>query len=92
MDLMREVKIQPPRFPILNHWTIKPLKKGEDKDFLSQQISRPVYWVRCVEKLLQDGVTRFVEVGQEDTLAKLIRWINRDVEVFSAGNGLRESV
>jgi len=87
-NLLRDIKVQPPKFPILNHWTIRPLKKEEIKDFLSQEIGRPVYWVRCVEKLIQEGVDQFVEVGNESTLTKLIRWINREVEAFSAGDRL----
>ena len=87
-NLLKDIKVQPPKFPILNHWTIKPLRKEEIKDFLSQEIGRPVYWVRCVEKLIQEGVDQFVEVGNESTLTKLIRWINREVEAFSAGDRL----
>lgn len=92
VTLLKDIKIQPPKFPVLNHWTIKPLKKEEIKDFLSQEIGRPVYWVRCVEKLIQEKVNRFIEVGHESSLAKLIRWINRDVETFSTGDRLVERV
>jgi malonyl CoA-acyl carrier protein transacylase len=56
LSLLKDIKIQSPKFPVLNHWTIKPLKKEEIKDFLSQEIGRPVYWVRCVERLIQEGV------------------------------------
>ncbi len=84
MAILRDIKIKAPDVPVLNHWTIKPLKKEEIKDFLSQEISRPVYWVRCVEKLLAQGFTQFVEVGQEATLTKLMRWIDREAEAFSA--------
>ena len=89
-DLLKEVNVQSPKFPIINHWTIQPLKKEEIKDFLSREIGRPVYWARCVERMLQEGVTQAVEIGHEATLTKLIRWMNRDVEAFSAGDGLRE--
>jgi [acyl-carrier-protein] S-malonyltransferase len=88
LHLMRDIKVRPPRFPILNHWTVKPLEEEEVKDFLSQEIGRPVYWARCVEKMAQEGVTQFIEVGHEATLTKLIRWINRDVEAFCAGDRL----
>jgi len=89
LKLLKEIEIRAPRFPILNHWTIQTLKKEEIKDFLSQEIARPVYWVQCVEKLIQEGIRQFIEVGQESTLTKLIRWIDREAEVFSAGDGLR---
>ena len=88
MEILQDIKIQPLKVPILNHWTIKPLKKEEVKDFLSQEIGRPVYWIRCVEKLLQEGVTQFIEVGHETTLTKLMRWIDREAEAFSAGDRL----
>jgi [acyl-carrier-protein] S-malonyltransferase len=92
MELLKDIKIRPLKFPILNHWTIKPLKREEIKDFLSQEISRPVYWVRCVEKLIQDGFTQFIEVGHEATLTKLMRWFDREVEAFSTGDRLWEKV
>jgi malonyl CoA-acyl carrier protein transacylase len=91
-NFLKDIKVQPPQFPILNHWTIQPLKKEEIKDFLSEEIGRPVYWIRCVEKLIQEGVDQFVEVGNESTLTKLIRWINRGIEAFSTGDRLWEGV
>ncbi|HUL29248.1 MAG TPA: ACP S-malonyltransferase [Thermodesulfobacteriota bacterium] len=90
MTILQDIKIQPPRVPILNHWTIKPLKREETKDFLSQEIGRPVYWIRCVEKLLQEGFTQFIEVGHEATLTKLMRWVDREADAFSAGDRLAE--
>ena len=86
--ILREIEIRTPKFPILNHWTVMPLKREEIKDFLSQEIGQPVYWDRCVKKLIHEGVTQFIEVGQEATLTKLIRWIHRDAEAFSAGEHL----
>jgi malonyl CoA-acyl carrier protein transacylase len=88
MGILQDIKIQPIKVPVLNHWTVKPLKREEVKDFLSQEIGRPVYWVRCVEKLLQEGFTQFIEVGHETTLTKLMRWIDREAEVFSAADRL----
>jgi malonyl CoA-acyl carrier protein transacylase len=88
IEILKDIKIQPLKIPILNHWTIKLLKREEIKDFLSQEVGRPVYWIRCVEKLLQEGFSQFIEVGHEATLTKLMRWIDREVEAFSAGDHL----
>jgi len=84
--ILQDIEIQRPKVPILNHWTITPLRREEIKDFLSQEIGRPVYWIRCVEKLIQEGFTQFIEVGHETTLTKLMRWVDRGVEAFSAGD------
>jgi [acyl-carrier-protein] S-malonyltransferase len=88
IEILQDIKIQPLKVPILNHWTIKPLRREEVKDFLSQEIGRPVYWIRCVENLLQEGFIQFIEVGHEATLTKLMRWIDRETEAFSAGDHL----
>ncbi|PIV20530.1 MAG: hypothetical protein COZ69_09030 [Deltaproteobacteria bacterium CG_4_8_14_3_um_filter_45_9] len=88
IEILQDIKIQPLKVPILNHWTIKPLRREEIKDFISQEIGRPVYWIRCVEKLLEEGFTQFIEVGYEASLTKLMRWIDREVEAFSAGDRL----
>lgn len=87
-NILKEIKVRQPKIPVLNHLTIRPLEKEEIKDFLSEEISRPVYWDRCVEELVQKGFNQFVEVGQEATLTKLIRWIHRGVEAFSTGDRL----
>jgi malonyl CoA-acyl carrier protein transacylase len=79
-NILKDIEICQPKFPLLNHWTVKLLKREEIKDFLCLEIGQPVYWDRCVE--------RFIEVGQEATLAKLIRWIHRGAETFSAGESL----
>lgn len=84
--VLQDIEIRSPKIPVLNHWTITPLRREEIKDFLSQEISRPVYWIRCVEKLIQEGFTHFIEVGHETTLTKLMRWIHREAEAFSAGD------
>ncbi len=86
--ILQDIEIQRPKVPILNHWTITSLRREEIKDFLSQEIGRPVYWIRCVEKLVQEGFTPIIEVGHETTLTKLMRWIDREVEAFSAGDRL----
>ncbi len=90
MAILQDIKVQALDVPVLNHWTIKPLRREEIKDFLSQEIARPVYWVRCVEKLLGEGFTQFIEVGHEATLTKLMRWIDREVEAFSAGDPVKD--
>jgi len=87
-EILQNIKIQSLKVPVLNHWTITPLRREEIKDFLSQEIGRPVYWIRCVEKLIQEGFTQFIEVGHETTLTKLMRWIDREAEAFSAGDRL----
>ncbi len=88
-DLLKDIEIRSPKLPVLNHLTVRPLRREEIKDFLAEEIGQPVYWDRCVEKLIQEGINQFIEVGQGATLTKLIRWIDREVEAFSAGDWVK---
>lgn len=53
------------------------------RDGLVAQIASPVQWVATIERLVADGVGRFVELGPGALLAGLIRDIDKSVEVFS---------
>jgi [acyl-carrier-protein] S-malonyltransferase len=77
-------EIHPPRTPIMSHWSGKPLgDPGEIREFLVEELCRPVDWEGCVQHLLSQGVTCFIEMGPDNTLTKLIRWIDRDVKALS---------
>ncbi len=53
---------------------------------LVRQIVSPVRWRQAVERLIADGVTRFVEVGNGKVLCGLIRRIDSDMEAKGTGN------
>lgn len=78
--------IHPPRTLLVSHWSGQPLRDADEiRDFLVEELCRPVDWEGCVQYLLSQGVMCFVEMGPTDTLTKLIRWINRDVKALSYG-------
>jgi malonyl CoA-acyl carrier protein transacylase len=87
-EILKPIKVCSPKFPILNHWRVQPLRKEDIKDFLAQEIGQPVYWAQCVERLIQEKATQFIEVGHEAGLTKLIRWIDREVDAFCSGDRL----
>lgn len=81
-----DITIHPPRTPVVSHWCGRPLRDPEEiRDFLVEELCRPVDWEGCVQYLLSQGVTCFIEMGPTDTLTKLIRWIDRDVKALSYG-------
>jgi [acyl-carrier-protein] S-malonyltransferase len=78
--------IHSPQIPLVSHWSGKPLSDPDEiKEFLVEELCRPVDWEGCVQYLLTQGVTCFIEMGPQDTLTKLIRWIDRDVQALSYG-------
>ena len=49
------------------------------RDWLQRQVTEPVLWQRCIERMIADGVERFVEIGPGRVLTGLLRKINRKV-------------
>jgi [acyl-carrier-protein] S-malonyltransferase len=83
-SFMANFAIQSPHIPLMSHWGGKPLRNPDEiREFLVQELCRPVDWEGCIQYLLSQGVTCFIEMGPQDTLSKLIRWINRDVQALS---------
>lgn len=50
---------------------------GAIRDSLRQQITQPVLWQRCIERMIGYGADRFVEVGPGRVLTGMMRKIDR---------------
>ncbi len=48
---------------------------------LEHQVTLPVLWQRCMEQMIDDGVTSFVEIGPGRVLSGLMRKINRKMPI-----------
>ncbi len=53
------------------------------RELLEKQISSPVKWQQSVERMIEDGVDIFVEIGPGKTLSSFVKKINRDVTVVN---------
>lgn len=71
-------------YPVVSNLDAAPCSDGSlQREKLARQIISPVRWVACVEFMLENGVTRFIEFGPQKVLSGMIKNIARDVEVFS---------
>ncbi|MCP4248748.1 MAG: ACP S-malonyltransferase, partial [bacterium] len=52
---------------------------------LQQQVTRPVLWTRCIERMLTEGYDRFIEVGPGRVLTGLMRKIDRRAAAANVG-------
>jgi [acyl-carrier-protein] S-malonyltransferase len=53
------------------------------RDALLRQVASPVRWSESVKLLLDEGVTRFIEVGPGKVLSGLVRQINRQCQMLN---------
>lgn len=53
------------------------------KELLKQQVYSSVKWQQSVERMIEDGVDTFIEVGPGKTLTGFLRKINRNVKGIS---------
>lgn len=79
-----QVTIRDLKIPVIanvdakNHQDAGAIRKS-----LREQITHPVLWQKSVERMIADGVQRFVEVGPGRVLTGLMRKINRKVEAIN---------
>ena len=58
----------------------------ETKDLLARQISSSVLWQQSVEKMIQEGVDTFVEIGPGKTLAGFMKKIAPEMKTYNIQN------
>ena len=76
-----------PQVPVVNNVDAEAVRTGEQcREALVRQVSAPVRWQQCVEKLAGEGVTTFVEVGPGTVLSGLVRKTIRSARVLSVGS------
>jgi len=56
------------------------------KHGLIKQLTTPILWQKCMEKLLADRVEQFYEIGPGRVLTGLMRRINRKIKVINISN------
>jgi [acyl-carrier-protein] S-malonyltransferase len=73
-----------PQFPIACNVDARLItRRSEARDCLVRQVTAPVRWVECVQLLITQGVSRFIEVGPGKVLTGLMRQIDRSQSTFN---------
>ncbi|MHC4292676.1 MAG: ACP S-malonyltransferase [Planctomycetota bacterium] len=57
------------------------LSPDEVKDGLCKQLTCPILWQKCMERLISEGVEDFYEIGPGRVLTGLMKRINRKIKV-----------
>jgi [acyl-carrier-protein] S-malonyltransferase len=79
--------VQPPETTVVGNISARPLLGVDDiRAELAGQLTWPVRWTDSVQWMVEQGVTRFVEIGPGDVLGKLVARIVSGVQVLSVGD------
>jgi [acyl-carrier-protein] S-malonyltransferase len=85
-EAMEDVAWSDPHVPIASNAVGRLVSKADEiREALVAQIASPVRWVDCVRALVAAGSTTFLELGPGRVLAGLVRQIEPEVDVVSAG-------
>ena len=77
-----ETEFRKPKCPIYQNFTGKPEQDpSKIKINLLKQLTGAVLWNQSINKMINDGVKEFYEVGPGNTLQGLIRKIDRNIAV-----------
>lgn len=75
------------RIPLISNVTADPITDAfEIRALLARQVSAPVEWVACVERLAGEGVDTFVECGPGAALTGMVKRIVTGARLHAAGD------
>jgi len=76
---LESIVFNDPVVPIAANVDARLIARGPDsRDCLIRQVTGPVRWVECIEILIAQGATHFIEVGPGKVLSGLMRQIDRN--------------
>lgn len=77
--MLQSTDFADPSMPVVTNIDAAPVTAGAPaRDALVRQVDGPVRWVASIERLREDGVEHFVEVGAGNVLTGLGRRIDRE--------------
>lgn len=81
---LEEINFAPITIPIVSNVTAEYYtSQNEIKNLLIQQVSSPVLWEDSIVKMINDGITTFVEVGPGKALSGFIKRISKEVNILN---------
>jgi [acyl-carrier-protein] S-malonyltransferase len=84
---LARTEVAAPAFPIVANVDGEPnADPGRVADLLVRQIDGPVQWVKIIERIAAEGVTKALEIGPGKVLAGLVKRIDRRVRVLNVSD------
>ncbi|MCI9070539.1 ACP S-malonyltransferase [Clostridium sp.] len=79
---LKDINFNDPKTKIITNVTADFIKdKCEIKDLLVTQVKSPVRWSETIEKMINEGIDTFIEIGPLKTLSSFVREISREKNI-----------
>lgn len=89
---LNEVYFSKPSIPFVANVTGNYMQDSKEiKESLALQLTSSIQWEASVSKMVEDGITTFVEFGPGKVLSGLVKKINKDVKAFSSEDWLKNN-
>jgi [acyl-carrier-protein] S-malonyltransferase len=83
-EVLAAIPLQNFKQPVVTNVEAEPNSDPDRvRDLLVKQVCAPVLWAGSVQKMIDLGVSRFIEIGPGKVLSGLIKRISRDVETLN---------
>jgi [acyl-carrier-protein] S-malonyltransferase len=81
---LESIAFNDPIVPVAANVDARLITRGPDsRDCLIRQVTGPVRWVECIQLLIAQGATDFIEVGPGKVLSGLMRQIDRNQKTLN---------
>jgi len=94
-EMLQRTTFHSPKVPVLANVNCQYHTDAANiRLWLTEQLTQPVRWQASMERLIAEGVERFIEIGPGRVLAGLMRKISRGTPVvnISTAEGLQQAV
>ncbi|MEW6623296.1 MAG: ACP S-malonyltransferase [Bacillota bacterium] len=84
---LEKITIKKPKFPVVANLTAEVADAPQViMNNLKMQIYNPVLWDMSMRRIIDAGISTFIEVGPSNVLAYLMKKIDKNIKVFNVGN------
>ena len=83
-EVLDQIHFHELELPYVKNVTAEPITDiCKTKELLKEQVAASVRWQQSMERMIEDGVDTFIEIGPGKTLAGFLKKINRTVTVMN---------
>lgn len=84
-EVLDQIHFHELELPYVTNVTAEPITDiCKTKELLKEQVAASVRWQQSMERMIEDGVDTFIEIGPGKTLAGFLKKINRTVTVMNS--------